>query len=1276
MSAHLTERTTKAFRLSFIGALLTLLALSAAPPAMAWEAPKAWSTAGNPSTARYVHTRMLLPAHAPGIWIKTGGVNEITPALTEGTVTPHDDEASEFVHQIQQWGTFGSQSFATAQEALDWVHGNIAYGEDQANYGVPEAWANPEQTLSQRSGDCEDQAFLLASLLKWHTAEVNTGGGDLVLANCGFVLPPDGAFHCWVIWYDASNADWHQLDPTSGLMNGILYPALGTLWLDDAHVFGFLHEYYPGPLPVVGGYDREDFARIAAGGFGDPMNNYPWSMAHFHGDLYVGTGRNVPWLVEWVLRTTGMVPAWLELFIGITRPREPVGSREWAEDVRGEIWRYRDGSWEHVYRSGIVTHPLTGWWVPEEIGFRRMIVFTDAAGEQAIYAANGSVLPQVCTNSLLMKSTDGATWQRVVTPPAMGCDSRAMTIHNGKLYVATGLGERAQVWATDRPSTVADNWDLVADFTDHDPTNSNVTSLASFNGYLYAGTQNFVTGFQAFRSNARSPAGPVLGGWTRIISHGAGDMMNYWAGTMTVFKNHLYLGTMSWPIKVLSGELAVPKGFELLRIRSNDSWELLIGEYIPRMPPPGGAELRLPASGWPGGFGNFLNLYCWSLVEDGGVLYLGTFDATTFLRVLPAPDFAALVDLTDEQLGHMVFALEQIIGLLEAHGVSEAYLEPYRRLLEALDVGDPDLVDWDEVQQILYDGFAGGDLWKSEDGDYWEPVTLTGFGNSNNYGVRNLVRTNPLFVGMANPFQGAEIWRAPPTVVTIVKETDPDGGTGFQFAGDLGDFTLDDNGSRAFADLVPGDYDVSEIMPGADWEIERIVCTGADTTPISGGVTIHLNLGQTVTCTFNNHRRSLKVTKELELPVGGLAAVDQIVRFLITIENDGEVTVDPIALRDEYDGWCLRSRRAEFPPDVHGGMAGFLQWNDLGALAPGETLSLWVEFTANHACEEATNTATVQTAGLTFEGQATLRILETIARVGGYIFHDDNGDGALNLPCRGTDVTPATCEPGLEGATASTTWLSGTPLHYVTNTSGWYSFNVLDPETYHVEASAPGSGWWTPTTAEMCDATVVDNWDWVFCHFGYWWGLDGPPVQAASVAANEMTLSPTQDATISEWAAGNQGMDEHLRVRQPGVTSALLQFDLTGLPYGAEIVWAKLRLYSPFASNGTNRLYMTAYPLDKGWVEEEVTWLQTANGSPWDEPGATGDHGDPVGWAWIDAPGWVEFDLDPAGLLASDYGFLVRGEGTDNREVAYWLFSREYVNAAIQPQLLVGYNVP
>ncbi|MEI6840626.1 MAG: hypothetical protein WCK53_05140, partial [Methanomicrobiales archaeon] len=45
-----------------------------------------------------------------------------------------------------------------------------------------------------------------------------------------------------------------------------------------------------------------EFIKISDGGFGDPQNNYAWSVSEFKGDLYVGTGRNVPYLVSLAMK--------------------------------------------------------------------------------------------------------------------------------------------------------------------------------------------------------------------------------------------------------------------------------------------------------------------------------------------------------------------------------------------------------------------------------------------------------------------------------------------------------------------------------------------------------------------------------------------------------------------------------------------------------------------------------------------------------------------------------------------------------------------------------------------------------------------------------------------------------------------------------------------------------------------------------------------------------------------------------------------------------------
>jgi hypothetical protein len=102
---------------------------------------------------------------------------------------------------------------------------------------------------------------------------------------------------------------------------------------------------------------------------------------------------------------------------------------------------------------------------------------------------------------------------------------------------------------------------------------------------------------------------------------------------------------------------------------------------------------------------------------------------------------------------------------------------------------------------------------------------------------------------------------APPLVVPttgtihIRKVTSPAGGAGFQFTETMtpGSFTLADGGDRVFTNVPAGTYTVTENAL-AGWSLTDVVCGDGDSTGnvAARNATIHLQAGESVTCTFTN----------------------------------------------------------------------------------------------------------------------------------------------------------------------------------------------------------------------------------------------------------------------------------------------------------------------------------------------------------------------------------------------------------------------------------------
>ncbi|MEM7118874.1 MAG: hypothetical protein AAF614_41035 [Chloroflexota bacterium] len=86
--------------------------------------------------------------------------------------------------------------------------------------------------------------------------------------------------------------------------------------------------------------------------------------------------------------------------------------------------------------------------------------------------------------------------------------------------------------------------------------------------------------------------------------------------------------------------------------------------------------------------------------------------------------------------------------------------------------------------------------------------------------------------------------------ITIVNATNPAGGTGFFYFGNLGSFTLDDGQSHVAANQLPGDFTISQTIP-TGWTLS-VACTGGDFTLQTAGVTVHLEANEDIVCTFTN----------------------------------------------------------------------------------------------------------------------------------------------------------------------------------------------------------------------------------------------------------------------------------------------------------------------------------------------------------------------------------------------------------------------------------------
>jgi transglutaminase-like putative cysteine protease len=105
----------------------------------------------------------------------------------------------------------------------NWVGDNIQYKHDNEVYGVPEYWQFGKETISLRTGDCEDFAILLCSLLR--SAGYSPNDVYVVIGK------NQNGYHAWVK-INLDTVGWYNLEPQE---NGFATIVGDFLTLSDYH---------------------------------------------------------------------------------------------------------------------------------------------------------------------------------------------------------------------------------------------------------------------------------------------------------------------------------------------------------------------------------------------------------------------------------------------------------------------------------------------------------------------------------------------------------------------------------------------------------------------------------------------------------------------------------------------------------------------------------------------------------------------------------------------------------------------------------------------------------------------------------------------------------------------------------------------------------------------------------------------------------------------------------------------------------------------------------
>lgn len=197
----------------------------------------------------------------------------------------------------------------------------------------------------------------------------------------------------------------------------------------------------------------------------------------------------------------------------------------------------------------------------------------------------------------------------------------------------------------------------------------------------------------------------------------------------------------------------------LYRMDKDENMELVVGNKTKMFP-------NGSLSGLKSGFGRNENQYIWRMEVYDGKLYVGTHDASSLLECFGQFVNGNLLKRTPSEWKNQWNYLKALMKALETvdpngtgnpDALAQTIKFSYNFVFKNITVRN--IASAIKLLNYLRTAKRGFDLYVTEDGVNFETITIDGFGDPYNHGLRVFATTDQgLCIGTANPFYGTQVW--------------------------------------------------------------------------------------------------------------------------------------------------------------------------------------------------------------------------------------------------------------------------------------------------------------------------------------------------------------------------------------------------------------------------------------------------------------------------------------------------------------------------------------